>query len=798
MKHFSFKALAALALLLMGWQVQAQRVIGYVPSYGDQSIIQYDKITDIFYAFGDVSSTGVVTVQSPAKLQSIVSDATSNGVKVHLALGGAGNSDNFTSVAASETYRNKLADQCLAVINQYGLAGIDLDWEFPAGYQSWQFAEICRLIKEKIGTKELSVAVAALQYNSDAIGAQADPYIDYYNLMAYDNGGDNHSTYVFAQQSVSYWANDKGISKSRLRLGLPFYGRNAVKKYSEIAASNPSAAYNDADDYYNGSYYNAAPTIKQKCQYALDQGLDGVMIWELTQDRTDQYSLINAVDEIMDAGVVCQNPNLGFTKSLCGSPSVTLDPGVNASGFSYKWKKDGSYMTGETSQTLTVTNEGTYTVEFIDNSSTCPTKTSTVDVVSASAINVTDAERCGPGTVDLTINESGSYKWYGQASGGSQLGSGQTFKTPSISNTTTYYVEKPAVSETVGMAYDDSYAGNWAKGDASESHLNSLMFNVESEFTLDAVTIFYNADAPEDDVTITIYDKNDVVIGTTTYTLLDVGKQRVPVGIDLSAGTDYRINATGAAIWCDKLQSPDMFDYDSFDFSGIIDFTGTDSKWGVVQNWHAGFYDWEVSSGASCGRTSVKAIINTCSEPTVSFVEPSSNVLASTGNPIDLKISATDTDGSISAVTFTIKDESNNVEATLNGSALGGDQYGASWTPDTEGTYTVEVKAVDNDKLEATATNSFTITINKPLATTESLEQWGVNIYPNPVADQLNIELGDLSNANITLFSIQGTQVFTQKNVSGQLTIPTELPAGIYTLQVTAPEGTFQQKILKK
>ena len=71
-------------------------------------------------------------------------------------------------------------------------------------------------------------------------------------------------------------------------------------------------------------------TIKKKCQYALNQGLDGVMIWELSQDRTDEYSLLKAVDDIMDAGVVCQNPNLGFTKSLCDNPTVTLDADVSA------------------------------------------------------------------------------------------------------------------------------------------------------------------------------------------------------------------------------------------------------------------------------------------------------------------------------------------------------------------------------------------------------------------------------------------------------------------------------------
>jgi hypothetical protein len=46
-------------------------------------------------------------------------------------------------------------------------------------------------------------------------------------------------------------------------------------------------------------------------------------------------------------------------------------------------------------------------------------------------------ERCGTGTV----TSSGIINWYAASTGGSSLGTGTSFTTPSISSTTTYWVE---------------------------------------------------------------------------------------------------------------------------------------------------------------------------------------------------------------------------------------------------------------------------------------------------------------------------------------------------------------------
>lgn len=56
----------------------------------------------------------------------------------------------------------------------------------------------------------------------------------------------------------------------------------------------------------------------------------------------------------------------------------------------------------------------------------------------------TDAGRCTPGTVTLTASSPDPIFWYDAATGGTQVGAGNTFTTPSLSVTTTYWVEAAA------------------------------------------------------------------------------------------------------------------------------------------------------------------------------------------------------------------------------------------------------------------------------------------------------------------------------------------------------------------
>ncbi|MCP4521228.1 MAG: T9SS type A sorting domain-containing protein [Cytophagales bacterium] len=695
----------------------AQRVVGYVPSYGDKSKIQYDKITDLVYGFAELKTDGSIVL--PAGFASTIQTAKNNAVRVHLSIGGDGTSGTFPTVSNSSSARQKLATELNNAITTYGLDGVDIDWEFPADWQSNQVLELVKAIKQKIGpNKELSVAVPALQYNSGAYTAASDAYIDFYHLMVYDNTlENNHSTYSFSQQSVNFWSISKGFSKSKFRLGLPFYARptggGEGKGYAELAGPTDAATVYNADTYF-GWQYNGKATLQQKCNYALNQGLNGVMIWELTQDRTDQYSLMNAVDEIMDAGTVCSEPKLGFTKSLCGVSSVALDASVNGDNFSYKWTKDGNVVAGATQQIYNATASGTYCIDYVHNptsGSQCPTKSTCVDVIEATSVEVEELSVCEAGEVTFETITPGQYSWFTQETGGSSVHKGENYTT-TISKTTTLYIEKPAVSETVAPPYAGNGA-NFDKGwtptiplDRSSSNYRALVVDFHSDFTIDYITTYVGSTG---DITIRVVDKDKNVVGSVTRAAV-AGKMRVPVGIDVTAGEDYRVEVSGP-IWLATTVDDNSFYGTPYDGIMTIKHMAAKTGWANSTSQYLGLYDWEVSSGASCGRTAITATVKNCVGPVVSFTKPTSKVDSDGQDAIDFEVSATDADGTISSVVFVVEKNGKEYETLTGLETSSNDTYGVSWTPTESGSYSVKVIVTDNDGKEVEKENTNSIVV---------------------------------------------------------------------------------------
>ena len=74
----------------------------------------------------------------------------------------------------------------------------------------------------------------------------------------------------------------------------------------------------------------------------------------------------------------------------------------------------------------------------------CPSNrvmaTAVISSVAADPVTAS-AERCGPGTVTLSATSSDPVSWFASSSGGSALGTGLSFTTPSLSATTTYYAQ---------------------------------------------------------------------------------------------------------------------------------------------------------------------------------------------------------------------------------------------------------------------------------------------------------------------------------------------------------------------
>jgi PKD repeat protein len=135
----------------------------------------------------------------------------------------------------------------------------------------------------------------------------------------------------------------------------------------------------------------------------------------------------------------CTGQTVQYTSTSTGIPTT------------YAWTFAGGTPATSTVQNPIVTyaTAGTYNASLtVTNSSGTNTSNQTNYITvnaSPTAPTTTPANRCGTGTVTLGATASaGTLSWFAAATGGTALGTGANFTTPSISTTTTYYVSSTA------------------------------------------------------------------------------------------------------------------------------------------------------------------------------------------------------------------------------------------------------------------------------------------------------------------------------------------------------------------
>ena len=326
-KHKSFISLFFLTILFLSdisAVAQNAKIVGYQPSYGfyDYINVSFCKVTHLNICFANPDSNGNLIIDRFNHIVERARDENPN-IKILISLGGAGLSDeqkqNWSTLIDYYNNRTEFIKKIISFVNDNDLDGVDVDLEWDditSGYTNFVIFLGDTLHAEgKLLSSALPGTYRYSQVTKEVLKAN-----DFINLMAYDKTGpwdpDNpgqHSSYDYAVNSINFWKNN-GVPKEKLVLGVPFYGydfkENSVDafKYADMVSINTS--YADSDKVGN-AYYNGRPTIRKKVQLASEDA-SGIMIWELTQDRYDEYSLLSTIHEKYNS--------LGFvTTGLCGN-----------------------------------------------------------------------------------------------------------------------------------------------------------------------------------------------------------------------------------------------------------------------------------------------------------------------------------------------------------------------------------------------------------------------------------------------------------------------------------------------
>lgn len=349
-----------------------------------------ENVTHLNYAFLDVTANGTVVLGDSwgdrQNLQAFRDRAANHpNTTFLLSIGGWSYSDDFSEAAATPERRERFARSAIALMRKYDFDGIDVDWEYPGGggkagntvgaNDPHNFTLLLETVREELDRAEredgreyeLTIAASAdpTKVRRLEVGAIADD-VDQVNVMTYDYGGawadrTGHNAPLYAEgpgangdpalsvnRSMRFWASQP-IDRSKLSLGLPFYGRSyagvtdpgdahglnrsftgtpdgtygsqGVYEYWDVrqnlTASGSTYEYHwDGDAKVPYLYspqkdvlvsYDDRRSIRLKTGYAEREGFGGVMIWALSHDRNGV--LIETVDE--EVGASSNGSNAG-------------------------------------------------------------------------------------------------------------------------------------------------------------------------------------------------------------------------------------------------------------------------------------------------------------------------------------------------------------------------------------------------------------------------------------------------------------------------------------------------------
>ncbi|KAF8973279.1 glycoside hydrolase family 18 protein [Flammula alnicola] len=338
--------------------------VGYFVNWGiygrkfPPSLIPVKDLTHILYAFANVKpDTGEVYLSDQWADQDIHypgdswNDVGTNlygnfkaiynlkkqnrHLKVLLSIGGWTYSPSFHPVVVNPTLRAKFVESSVKLLEDYGLDGLDVDYEYPTdnaqalGYvallKEMRAALDRHASKKGSGCKFLLTIAAPCgpdNYKKLHI-AKMDESLDFWNLMAYDFSGSwdtaaNHQANLYGgaiggSASVD-WYISQGVKRDKLVLGVPLYGRSFLNTqgpgtaYSGMGSGTweagvydyrtlplpGSTVHLDKNAVASWSYdptqkemisFDSEEVAKLKGHYIKRENLGGSMFWELSGDK---------------------------------------------------------------------------------------------------------------------------------------------------------------------------------------------------------------------------------------------------------------------------------------------------------------------------------------------------------------------------------------------------------------------------------------------------------------------------------------------------------------------------------
>jgi hypothetical protein len=281
--------------------------------------------------------------------------------------------------------------------------------------------------------------------------------------------------------------------------------------------------------------------------------------------------------------------------SVCTGTQVPLNANTGP-GYTYLWS------TGETTASINATVSGNYVVTV-----TTPCGTATSSPYNVSVIGgppaTTGASVCNPAAGTLTATAAGStIKWYANSTGGSSLFTGNSFTTPVLSTTTSYYAEATKTTSAV-TSYSTPNSNAFGIGGYFTGS-QYMIFDAYQNFVLASVKVYAQAATS---TTVELRNSMNVLLNSVTVSIPS-GESRITLNWPVATGTDLRLTRSGAASLY-RNNSGTAYPYTIPNYLSIKNSSAGSS-------FYYFFYDWEIQiPPVTCVSSRVPATVTVNNAP---------------------------------------------------------------------------------------------------------------------------------------------------------------------------------------
>ncbi|MBL7787776.1 MAG: fibronectin type III domain-containing protein [Chitinophagales bacterium] len=428
--------------------------------------------TFCYFSYELVPSSGSYSSIHSWKTTNSITLAQAAGSRVDLCVTNFGSTNNTTFLGNTAAWAT-FVDSIKSLLDYRNADGINIDFEGMGSSHRTAFTNFMqytcnRLHTERPGTS-VSIAMYAVDWSSTFDIAALNSYVDAFIIMGYDyhysggnpgpvaplHHGSQWASYPYSYNRTANYYVNQGMSKSKLLIGVPYYGinwpsssgspgasstgtgsaqlynyikNNLLNTYTnnwDASSMTPYFAY-QSSGVWRQCWWDNEQSLQEKYDMIRDKQLGGIGIWALGYDDgyTQLWDLISnnftdcgtpvCSDSVYDTGgptgnyLANEDYSMTFTNpDALGSVRLTFNSFNLENNYDYLYIHDGSSTTAPLIATLTGT---TLPPTITSNGNSITIRFDSDGATQAAGFDISwqcVAPACTPSTTVLPLNN-----WY--------------------------------------------------------------------------------------------------------------------------------------------------------------------------------------------------------------------------------------------------------------------------------------------------------------------------------------------------------------------------------------------------